>query len=119
MVDHHLLAGMQCAIITALQPLDRCYRCAFQHAHELNTGIDRMPAHSAIALPPGHHHRTGTAIALAAPLLRARQTSCLAKPVQQRRVPREAADLFDPVVENECDPVTHRRANPAPRQLPR
>ena len=121
MVNHHLLAGMQRAIRQAvatrtgiLQPLDGCHRRTFKHAHELDTGIDRVPAHAGVSLPARHHNRAGAAIALAAAFLRPGQPLCLPQPVEKRRVTGEAADLLDLVVENECNPVAHRLISPGP-----
>ena len=67
-----------------------------------------MPSHAAIGAAARHHHRAGTAITLAAAFLRSGQAFRLPQPVQQRGITGEAADLLDLVVENECDPVTHR-----------
>ena len=109
-VHHHLLAGMQLRRIIAFRhdAFDGGNRGPLEHAHELDAGIYRMPAHGpGGGIAPRDDHGAGPAIPLGAAFLGPGQAAALAQPVEQRGVTGQPADPFDPVVQDKCDCLAH------------
>ena len=81
-VDHGLLHGMQRSVLRR-QVLDRHHMGGVQRADEADAGIDRFILKFAADEPPDQHG-AGTAIALGAAFLGARQPALQAQEVEQR-----------------------------------